>query len=189
VSQPELLKRVIAVLDANSVDYMVTGSIVSSSQGQPRATHDIDLVVKLSASAVEQIVKAFPAPRYYLDALAVREAIAQRNMFNLLEVDTGDKVDFWMLTDDPYDHARFTRRVPAELAGIPAHVSRPEDTILQKLRWSELSGGSEKQFNDAKGVYELQFPLLNLTYLEEWVVKLNVQDLWDRLKRDANPID
>jgi len=34
-------------------------------------------------------------------------------------------------------------------------VSSPEDTILAKLRWANLSGGSEKQFIDALRVYEV----------------------------------
>jgi len=38
--QPELLKRVLSALEENHIDY-ITGSIVSSLQGEPRATHDI----------------------------------------------------------------------------------------------------------------------------------------------------
>jgi hypothetical protein len=35
-------------------------------------------------------------------------------------------------------------------------VSSPEDTILAKLRWADISGGSEKQFTDALRVFEVQ---------------------------------
>jgi hypothetical protein len=73
MSQPELLKRVTDVLASAGVPYMVTGSIVSSSQGQPRATHDIDLVVQITPTAAQELLKAFPPPDYYLDELAVRE--------------------------------------------------------------------------------------------------------------------
>lgn len=38
------------------------------------------------------------------------------------------------------------------MLGIPMKVSSPEDTILMKLRWSELSGGSEKQYIDHAGI-------------------------------------
>jgi len=43
--QPQLLEKVLAVLDGNAIDYMITGSIVSSLQGEPRSTHDVDIVV------------------------------------------------------------------------------------------------------------------------------------------------
>lgn len=52
----------ISVLDVNGIEYMVTGSLVSSSQGEPRATHDIDLIVRILAAAVPALARAFPAP-------------------------------------------------------------------------------------------------------------------------------
>jgi hypothetical protein len=64
-------------------------------------------------------------------------------------------------------------------------VSSPEDTILAKLRWAKLSGGSEKQFTDALRVYEVQFGKLDLEYLDRWVKKLDVQSLWKQLKEEA----
>ena len=53
-----------------------------------------------------------------------------------------------MLSDEPFDQSRFARRYAEEFEGQRIHVSSPEDTILMKLRWAELSGGSEKQFGD-----------------------------------------
>ena len=64
-------------------------------------------------------------------------------------------------------------------------VSSPEDTILVKLKWTKLSGGSEKQFTDALRVYEIQYPNLNMNYLGRWVNELQVVDLWKRLKTEA----
>ena len=69
--------------------------------------------------------------------------------------------------------------------GIRMQVSSPEDTILAKLRWAKLSGGSEKQFTDALRVYEVQFGKLDLNYMERWVKKLDVESLWNRLKEEA----
>ena len=55
MSQQELLRLVVQSLDDLDVEYMLTGSIVSSLQGGPRSTHDIDLVVAIEpASAVSQ---------------------------------------------------------------------------------------------------------------------------------------
>ena len=55
MSQQELLRLVVRSLDDLDVEYMLTGSIVSSLQGEPRSTHDIDLVVAIEpASFVSQ---------------------------------------------------------------------------------------------------------------------------------------
>lgn len=60
MSQPELLKKVVKLLDSEGIEYMVTGSVVSSLQGEPRSTHDIDLLVSLDVTAVELLTNAFP---------------------------------------------------------------------------------------------------------------------------------
>jgi hypothetical protein len=186
VSQSELLKKVVDVLDRSQTPYMLTGSYASSLQGEPRLTHDIDLVVLISASGSKALLDTFTAPDYYLDAQSIQDAIERVGQFNLLDVTGGDKVDFWILTDDPFDQSRFHRRTIEEFAGQKLHVSRPEDTILMKLRWSALSGGSEKQFGDARGVYELQSGTLDLDYMNHWAKTLGVMDDWQRLQRESS---
>jgi hypothetical protein len=105
MSQPELLGRVVTVLDANHIAYMVTGSLASSLHGEPRASHDIDLVVALPSHAIDMLLQAFPPPSYYLSRESMVEAVQHRSMFNLLWVDEGDKVDFWLLTESPFDQS------------------------------------------------------------------------------------
>jgi hypothetical protein len=39
MSQQELLKKAIQALDQAGIQYMITGSVVSSLQGEPRSTH------------------------------------------------------------------------------------------------------------------------------------------------------
>ena len=76
-----------------------------------------------------------------------------------------------------------------EFDGVPLRVSCPEDTILMKLRWAELSGGSEKQFGDALRVYEVQHGILDQAYLDAWAVRLGVTASLARLRLEAKPID
>ncbi len=185
MSQQELLKHVVPVLTAAGIDYMVTGSIASSMQGEPRSTHDIDLVVVMPATAARTLVEAFPPPDYYLSEEAILEALRQQSMFNLLCLTDGEKVDFWMLTDDPFDQSRFARKRVEQILGLQLNVSAPEDTILVKLRWAQLSGGSEKQFTDALRVYEVQGINLDLDYLNHWASRLGIVDLWQRVRSEA----
>ena len=84
MSQLELLKTVVHILDEHRIPYIITGSVVSSLQGEPRATHDIDIVIALQKSVVKQLVNAFPPPDYYLDEQSITEAIDRQSMFNLM---------------------------------------------------------------------------------------------------------
>jgi len=191
VSQPELLKLVARTLDAVGIEYMITGSVASSLQGEPRATHDIDLVVAVrahAAAAAAALKTAFPEPEFYLDEAAVHDAIVARGAFNMIDAREGDKVDFWLLTDDAFDRTRFERRYVEPFEGVPLRVSRPEDTILMKLRWAAQLGGSEKQFVDALRVYEVQHGRLDETYLEQWATTLGLAEALGRIRAEARPI-
>jgi hypothetical protein len=186
--QQELLSRVVRCLDDLGIEYMLTGSYASSIQGEPRSTHDIDLVVSLTSDDADKLVEAFPDAEFYLSPPAMRDAIERRGMFNVIHMESGYKVDFWVLKDLPFDTLCFARKRTVMAWGLALKVSTPEDTILAKLRWARESGGSEKQFTDALRIYEIQHSLLDMAYLEDWSTRLNVSELWERLKSEATPI-
>ncbi|MCX6364298.1 MAG: hypothetical protein NTW58_09075 [Actinobacteria bacterium] len=174
MSQQALLTRIVEALDGAGISYMLTGSLVSSLQGEPRATHDIDLVVDIAVADVARVMRALSAPEHHLDEHAVRDAARRRTLFNLIDSSSGDKAGFRLLSDDPFDCKRFARRLQVEALGLPLSVSAPEDTILMKLRWSAKAGGTEQQLGDAVRVYELQAGSLDEGYLDEWAVRLEV---------------
>jgi hypothetical protein len=188
MQQQQLLMRVIEVLDDAGIPYMVTGSFVSSMQGDPRSTHDIDIVVALEPASIPPLLSAFPAPEFYLDEVSVRQAVARKDMVNLLHPDSGEKVDFWILTDSKFDASRFGRRITSKFEGTPIKVSRAEDTILMKLKWSEDSGGSKKQFTDAMRVYEVQYNKLDQQYLDDWATQLGIEAQLQQLRQQAKPL-
>ena len=189
MSQQALLKRVVDGLDAAGIPYMLSGSLASSLQGEPRATHDIDLVIDVPPDSAGRLTAALAAPDLYLDGGAVDEAARGRTGFNLIDSSSGDKVGFWLLTDEPYDAARFARRLTVEVLGLRLCVSAPEDTILMKLHWARASGGSEKQRLDALRVYEVQAGVLDEEYLDEWADRLAVAALLAELRAEAEPLE
>ena len=187
--QPQLLTRVIKFLNDSHIDYMVTGSIVSSLQGEPRATHDVDIVIDIRESSVLPLVTAFPPPDFYINEGSIKEAIMYKTMFNLLDTKEGDKIDFWILTDEPFDQSRFARKYEESVMNLVMKVSRPEDTILAKLKWANFSGGSEKQFTDALRIYEVQSGKLDLNYIQDWSGRLQVTGLWLEIKKHGKPLE
>lgn len=167
---------------------MVTGSVVSSMQGEPRSTHDIDMVVILKKQAVGFLSDSFPKDIFYLNEESIMDAIDRKSMFNLIHSTSGNKVDFWLLTDSEYDAARFGRRQEANVLGLDHfYVTSPEDTILSKLRWAKLAGGSEKQLTDAIRVFEMQFERLDIDYIKHWIDRMQLQAEWQQLVDQAEP--
>jgi hypothetical protein len=185
MSQSELLKTVVGELNRLEIPHMLTGSLASSYQGEPRSTHDIDLVVDILESQLGPLIERFPPPRYFVSREAAVDAIQRRRMFNVLEIDTGDKVDLWVLRKTPFDSSRFARRQRAIILGVAVDVSSPEDTIVMKLKWAADMGGSEKQFHDALSVFEVQETLLDRQYIERWTSELGLTESWTRLINEA----
>jgi hypothetical protein len=53
--------------------------------------------------------------------------------------------------------------------------------------WYAIGGGvSDKQWTDILGVLRVQGKSLDLVYLERWAAQLNVGDLLDRARKEAD---
>jgi hypothetical protein len=188
MSQFKLLKEVITFLNQADTSYMLTGSIVSSFQGEPRSTHDIDMMIQLDKEKIDSLLLAFPSPTYYIDKDMVLDGIKSKKMFKLLNTETGDKIDFYPLPDNEYESVRFSRKIPEDINGLKVWITSVEDTIISKLRWCKLSNGSEKQFKDALNVFEVQYEILDFPYIDEWIRKLNLTDLYKRLQKEREEL-
>ena len=61
MEQAELLRRVVDVLEEQGITYLLVGSLASGVYGEPRLTHDIDVVVELRAgSGCTALCRPFP---------------------------------------------------------------------------------------------------------------------------------
>jgi hypothetical protein len=146
------LGSVAAWLDEPAIPWMVAGSFASTSHGQPRATQDVNVVFDPSHEALLQFLDRVPADRVYVDRDAALDALARRDLFNLIDLETGWKVDLIVRKNRPFSRAEVDRRIPARWMGVDLFVASPEDGILSKLEWARLSGGSERQLRDVAGV-------------------------------------
>ena len=62
--EPDLLEPFITRLERLGVPYFVTGSTAGILYGEPRLTHDVDVVVTLAQRDVRAFVAAFPAEEF-----------------------------------------------------------------------------------------------------------------------------
>ena len=183
--QQELLKEIIQILNKNNIPYMLTGSVVSSFQGEPRLTHDIDIIIHVEKKDYLKIIGSFPKNNYYFDEKTISDAIKSKGQFNIISRDEGSKIDFWLLTESGFDKSRFSRKVKENFLDFEIEISSPEDTILEKLYWSKISGVSKKQMIDALRVFEVQYQRLDLKYLKFWAEKLEVQKELEEIEKVA----
>ena len=140
MSDPLPLGRIVALLDRARIPHMLTGSFASTFHGPPRSTRDIDVVIDPTP---ERLLEELAPDRYYVSATAAREALALRRQFNVVDLETGWKIDLIIRKDRAYSREEFARRQPARVASA-------EDTVLSKLEWAK-AGESERQLRDVVG--------------------------------------
>lgn len=186
MSQQELLIYIVKKLDLIGIEYMLTGSTVSSIQGEPRSTHDIDIIISIKEVEIEKFFSQINNKDFYLEKEAIQDAVRNQTMFNLIEINSGDKIDFWILTDDPFDKSRFSRKQKINIFNYDVNITSCEDTMLMKLKWAHESGGSEKQLYDVLRLYELNFNQVDINYINFWIEKLNVKELWNEITIKAD---
>lgn len=179
-TEREFLVEVLARLNSANVDYMLTGSMASNFWGTPRTTHDLDFVLLLEPGQVPQLIAAFK-PGFFLQDESIHSVFLPPFQFNVLDEQSALKADFWLLRENQFEQSAFKRRLSVDLFGTPAWIATAEDVILHKFYWNTINP-SDRQLQDAAGVFAVQADSLDKQYLDQWAKSLGVQQQWDDLQ-------
>jgi hypothetical protein len=179
-SQTDFLKRLLKKLSESGINFMLVGSVAASFHGHPRTTMDIDTVVEGDLEDLYQFARSL-GEGYYINEEEIGQAVRFQRAFNIIDEASGYKADLIIRKNRPFSRIEFSRRLQIEILGVTAGIATPEDVILSKLEWSKL-GSSERQWQDALKVAQIQAGNLDLDYIEKWSRELDVHDLWQRIK-------
>ncbi len=166
----ELLKRVCKSLDDNRFAYMISGSIAMNIYSIPRMTMDIDIVLDLSLKRVDEFTDMFLES--YFNKTTIRNEVMQKGIFNIIDHETGFKIDFILRKDTEYYRLAFNRREKIKELDMELWVIRLEDLILAKLIWIQQSQ-SEKQIQDIENL--MLNPDKDMNYIKKWCNELNLR--------------
>ncbi len=179
-----LFRRIVALLNSAEIPYMLTGSFASSAYGTPRTTQDIDIVIGPSRRTLEALLDSLPEATYYVERDTAREALGNHGQFNVIDLETGWKLDFIVRKSRPFSREEFERRRTIELFGTEMSIATAEDTLISKLEWAKFSG-SDRQIEDAVGILRTAGSRLDLHYIERWVGELGLDFEWRRARNQA----
>ena len=180
MTEKDVLLDVGGRLERLGLSYMLTGSLASMYYGIPRFTHDIDIVIQIPPVAIERLVQEFQ-PEYFVDAQMVRESYQGILQFNLLHYQTGIKIDFWMTRSDAFHRSMFERRHCEAIWGQKIWICTPEDIVLHKLFWNQISP-SDRQIADVKGVLQVCDKKLDWAYIHKWADQLSVKQILHQIQ-------
>jgi hypothetical protein len=173
----DLLKIVSACFNGLRIPYLVTGSIASMAYGEARFTNDIDVVAEIKNEHIPGILKCFPGDEYYLSEDSMKDAIFRRFQFNIIHPASGLKVDVIIKQRSEFDVSRFSRTNNFKMDDIGVNFAAPEDVIIKKMEFYKM-GGSDKHLRDITGILKTSEDLIDLKYIEGWVGKLFLEDVW-----------
>jgi len=181
----DLLRHLVSVLEELDLPYALAGSIASMAYGEPRATLDIDVVVRLTHTDIERLKTRFPSDEFHLDVEAAKEAIVEGSQFNILHPSSGLKIDVFVEGDEVERvQIEDRRRLPA-LPGFTAAFSPPEELILKKLLYHR-DGGSEKHLRDIKAMLEISGDEIDTDRVERGAEALGLQEIWSSVSRPGD---
>lgn len=177
---PEVLRLVVKCLDEGSIPHMLTGSLAAAYYAEPRATRDVDLVVEASHAQLVELGRQLSELGLYVSQAAIAEAVQHEGQFNVIDPETGWKVDLILRKSRPFSVAEFGRRRSATVLGLELSLASPEDLVIAKLEWAKR-GGSELQLRDVAAVLEAHGSHLDREYVEKWVEDLELKEQWARV--------
>lgn len=180
---PELrnLIKIAKTLDGLKIPYYVTGGFAVSNYGRPRFTADIDMVIKMFEPKINEFAKNMQKvfPKGYIDKDQINDALARCGEFNIVDPESGLKVDFFITKDDEFEKTCFKRILIRDL-GYKIKFASPEDLIINKLIWFKDSQ-STRQLEDIISVMDVQ-KKLDMIYINKWIKKLGLEKEWQKLK-------
>ncbi len=184
MQQLELYEAFIQKLEELGICYMVTGSIASIFYGEPRLTHDIDIIILMNARQVDKFVSAFPEDEYYCPPPEVIQIELKRDRhahFNLIHHVSGLKADCYPFTGDPLHEWAFEHIQIIEIEKKkPIKIAPPEYVIIRKLEFY-AEGGSEKHLKDIRAMLNISSELIDLQFIESEISKRCLVEAYNKI--------
>jgi hypothetical protein len=181
--EPDLIELFAQPLNQSAIRYLISGSVAAMLYGEPRVTHDIDLVVFLRVEDASRLDAIFPAPTFYVPPAAViLEEITRerRGHFNVIHADSGLKADFYTAGRDELHAWAFRNARRYVIGTAPITVAPPEYVILRKLQYYR-EGGSEKHLRDIRAMLAVSGDQLDRAVLQDWIIRLGLETEWARV--------
>lgn len=175
-------------LNTLGVPYMVTGSVAVIIYGEPRLTHDVDLIVVLDRAHIARLPEAFSPAEFYcppIEVIAVEAAREQRGHFNIIHQETGFKADVYLSGRDPLHAWGLARARQLEVEGHAVVVAPPEYVILRKLEYYR-EGGSEKHLRDIRSMLQTSPDAIDRVELEKQIAARGLHEAWLQLEERKN---
>lgn len=171
-------------LNTQGIRYMVTGAVAAFVYGEPRLTHDLDLVLELGRNEARKILDAFPLEEFYCppeETIRTEAGRPSRGHFNIIHHETGFRADIYLKGRDELHAWALAHRRSVGFQGSEIWLAPPEYVILRKLEYFR-EGQSEKHLIDIRGMIELSPHLIDFDLLGKKIAGYGLQKEWEKVR-------
>jgi hypothetical protein len=181
----DVLSAAVDALDRCGIPYAITGSVASGLHGEPIASQDVDIVIRMTPAQARRLASELP-DRFYRSAESLIEIADRGGISHLIDTRTALKIDLSVPAATGFFDSVFDRRSASPLGvDAPAYqVVSAEDVILMKLIWRKDTR-SAKQWENALGVARVKGARMDWKYLFEQARALGIEDDLMKLRDEA----
>ncbi len=181
--EPDLIELFVGPLQSEGIRYFISGSVAAMLYGEPRVTHDIDLVVFLRGTDIAKLPKLYPSPEFYVppaEVIAAEMSRQQHGCFNIIHADSSLKADFFTANRDELHAWAFRNLKQYSARNMDVSLAPPEYVIVRKLEYFR-EGGSDKHLRDIRGILNISGQQINQADLDEWIQRRGVDAEWRKV--------
>lgn len=183
-AEPDLIQIFVSRINKMGCNYMLTGSVAAVLYGEPRLTHDIDIVIELDPIHLSALPSIFSGDSFSvppIEVLRLESQRAVRGHCNIIHFESGLKADLYFLGHDPLHRWAMERRRELTIDSERVWIAPPEYVILKKLQYFK-EGGSEKHLRDIRLMLEHSIEMISIPLIVENAHALGVMQEWERAK-------
>lgn len=158
--------QISTILQSKDIPFMFMGGMAISVWGNPRATYDIDGVIKVNKNQLNELINEFSQKGFMYDKKAPIKVIQNMPFITLKKRKI--YIDLFLAKSE-YERQALSRRQEVNLKDINITLITPEDLILYKL----LSGRT-RDIDDIREILVMQKEKIDIRYLKKWAKKLGV---------------
>ena len=182
--EPDLIELFVGPLQTEGIRYFISGSVAAMLYGEPRVTHDIDLVVFFRTTDIAKLPKLFPVPEFHVpppEVIAAEMARPQHGCYNVIHADSALKADFFTANRDELHAWAFRNLKQYSARSMAVSLVPPEYVIVRKWEYFR-EGGSAKHLRDIRGILNISAEQINHADLDEWVQRRGVEAEWRKVQ-------
>jgi hypothetical protein len=181
----DLLKIFIEPIDDLKIPYIVTGAVASIIYGEPRLTHDIDLVLELKKKDVERLLSKFPSDLFYTpppEVITTEITRSKRGHFNIIHHETGFRADIYLVGNDSFQKWAIDNYKSMTIGNKSYRIAPAEYVIILKLEYYR-EGQSDKHLRDIRAILKISPEEIDRGLLERFIKDHSLELEWNKIPK------